>query len=120
MKTSVGSPDPYTWYWTCTPSGAMAMRGAPSAGAEFAAGAAVAVAGGGASSFLPQPDRASTAPSASQEFRMAPTLRERRDVVTDRQRRGEARAFDAEQVHESGHAVIGLALDAEVGLRLAG
>src|SRR3954467_15422610 len=128
MNTSAGSPLPYTWYCTCTPSGVMAMRGAPSGGSWLAAGAAPAC-GAEASSFWLQPNRArastTTALGATPGLRMDATLgyprglSEPRHVFADGHRRSQARALDAQQVHQAGDAVLGRAFDAEVGLWLA-
>src|SRR5882672_4590083 len=118
MNTSAGSPWPYTRYCTWMPSGAIAMRGVPSAAAGLSALAGGAV--GAGASFLPQANTRSAAASAVRVVRMRGTLGERRGVVTDRERGGEAGTFDAEQIDESRQAMIRHALDAKVRLRLAG
>src|SRR5881394_3607572 len=108
MKTSAGSPLPYRRYWTWMPSGATAMCGVPSGGglcASPVAGTAAAGDMGVTGSFRPQATTSSAAASAGRYFCMRRTLGERRRVVTDGERRCEARTLDAEQVHESGQAV---------------
>src|SRR5687768_3069233 len=120
MNTIAGSPLPYTRYWTCTPSAATTMRGVPSMGSPSSAAAGGAAGAGGGASCLSQAARKS-APSASARIRscMRNTLGERRGVVTDRERRSQPGALDAQEIDEAGEAVIRGGFDAEVRLRLA-
>src|SRR5205085_983008 len=122
MNTSAGSPLPYVRYCTCVPSGATAMCGVPSGDGPLASAVAAAGAGaaGATASCLLQATTRSAAISAETNFFIRRTLGERRGVVTDRERRREPRALDAEQVDEPGQAVIGGAFDAEVRLRFPG
>src|SRR6187402_3724763 len=110
MNTSAGSPLPYTRYWTCTPSGAMAMRAAPGAGSARSFDAAGAAAGGGGACLLQAASARETTRAVTNTVRvcrMRGTLSacrsgERSRVVADGERGGEPRAFDAQQVHEPG------------------